>query len=226
MLLRIVLSVLWWFCKATLVFALNIIAIPLSLILAFCVVYREESETTGFPSMYPGKPRAFLWSWLRDWQSPDAPLDEWWYGDYYLNGFLKSGKRTFFGVTIKLWSHGFSNEFYEAWYGWPLRWWTRVLWLCRNAAYGYGAKLGFDAEALTIVTAHDEDHLWRTGVNCLSYWTFVNASGELGFCVRGEYYFYKDRCLECYLGYKLPGDTVLGRKFVAMQITPFGKAKI
>src|SRR5699024_11920353 len=72
------------------------------------IVLREESETTGYPSLYPGKPREFLIKPLRWMQTHDAPLDEYYYAGYY------EGK----------WTEVFIDD----------KWLKRICWLCRNDA--------------------------------------------------------------------------------------------
>ena len=214
-----ILPILNWLWRAAILVVLTFIAYPLSLFIAPFVTYAEESSITGLPSMYPGKPRAFLIPIFRIWQSPDAPVDEWWYGDYYSNGFLKSGKRTFFGVTIKLWSHGFSTATYEAWYGWPLRWWTRVMWLCRNAAYGFGALLGYDGTGMTFIGSDiEDDTAWNSGKTMSQYWSCTNAKKQFGWCYRAKWWYCSSRCVMIFFGYKLFSDPV--RKYVAMGFNP------
>lgn len=197
------LATLLWFVKAfTLTFIIDPIVTVFSPIICLFVVKREESEVTGFPSMLPGKPREFLVSWLRWCQTTDAPLDEYWYGDY------PSWFKTKFGT-----------DYYES--HWWLRYVCRILWVVRNPAYGFGTVFGYDAAGLTVTSERDEEDKWRTGVNCNSYWIFKNDKGQVGFCVRAQYYYWGQHCLEMYLGYKLPGDTVRGKKLVAIQFTPF-----
>ena len=196
--------ILNWLWRAALLTVLTVLAWPLSLVIAPFVTYAEESSITGLPSMYPGKPRAFLIKPLRIWQSPDAPVDEWWYGDYYPDGF---------------WKTHFSTAFYEAWYGWPLRYWTRVMWLCRNAAYGFGALLGYDGTGMQFIGSDVEDDTeWKSGKTMSQYWSCVNAKGELGWCYRAKWYYCSSRCVMVFFGYKLFSDPV--RKYVAMGFSP------
>ena len=195
-------SVLLWAAKAVYLIILTILSFPLAPIFALFVTYEEESEATGFPSLLPGTPRAFLIPCLRIWQTPDAPVDEFWYGDY--TGWPKDGRTQ-------------AEYDSSAW----LRYLCRVNWLWRNAAYGFGAKVGYDATGLIVTSERNEERLWRSGANCLSYWIFKNDAGDIGWCVRAQFYYYKRNCLEMYLGYKLPSVTVDGKKFVAIQFTPF-----
>lgn len=200
--------VLNWAWRAALLVVLTIVAYPLSLFIAPFATYAEESSITGLPAkIQQGKPRAFLIKPLRIWQSPDAPVDEWWYGDYYPTGWLKT------------W---FSTAFYEAWYGWPLRYWTRVLWLCRNAAYGFGSLLGYDGTGIAFIGSDVEDDTeWKSGKTMSQYWSCVNAKGQVGWCYRAKIYFLGNRYLLLMAGYKLFSDPV--RKYVSMQFNPFRK---
>ena len=195
-------SIILWIIKSVGLILLTILAFPLAPIFALFITHEEESEITGFPSLLPGKPRAFLIPCLRIWQTPDAPVDEFWYGDY--TGWPKDGRTQ-------------AEYDSSAW----LRYLCRVNWLWRNAAYGFGAKFGYDATGLVVTSERDEERLWRSGANCFSYWIFKNDAGDIGWCVRAQFYYYKTHCLEMYLGYKLPSVTVDGKKFVAIQFTPF-----
>jgi hypothetical protein len=197
-------SVAIWFIKSLALIVLTILAFPLAPIFALFITHEEESEVTGFPSMFPGKPRAFLIPALRIWQTPDAPLDEFWFEDY--TGWPKDGRTQ-------------AEYDSSAW----LRYLCRVNWLWRNAAYGFGAKFGYDIAGLKPITTIDNESKWRTGANCFSLWTCTNAKNQFGWCIRAQFYFYKNRCLEIYLGYKLSSVTVQGKKFVAIQVSPFKK---
>ena len=191
------LSVIVWILKALALIALTLLAFPLAPIFACFIVYAEESSITGFPSLLPGRHRAFLIPLLRIWQSPDAPVDEFWYGDY--QGWPKTGK-TQGDYDKSIW----------------LRWLCRVTWLWRNAAYGFGSQMGYSYPATL-----DDGPKWRTGVNCSYFWSVVNGNGRVGWCWKFEWFYTKNRYIEGYLGYKLMGDSVGGNKFVAIQFNPF-----
>ena len=196
-------SVTLWAIKAIYLIVLTILAYPLSYVLALFIVKQEESEVTGFPSLHPGMPRDFLIPFLRSWQTPDAPVDELWFAqDYHVWPVL-----------------GKTQADYDrsAWF----RYLCRVTWLQRNAAYGFGAKVGYDDKGLTITSQRDKEILWRTGANCFSYWVCKNDVGNIGWCVRAQLYYFGRHCLEMYLGYKINSDSINGKKFVAIQFTPF-----
>ncbi len=197
-------SIIIWFFKSIGLIFLTILAFPLAPFLALFVTHAEESETTGFPSLYPGKLREFLIPSLRIWQSPDAPLDEWWYGDYPSPLKLK-----------------YDQAYYDSHY-W-LRYASRVFWLWRNAAYGFGALWGYSADGMVALYTKDNDLQWKSGKNVFSFWKVSNKNGDIGWLVRAQVYFYKDRCVEIIFGYKLLGDTVGGKKLVAIQCSPFKK---
>ena len=198
--------ILNWLWKVPVLLVLTFVAWIISPILACFIVYAEESEITGLPSLFPGKPRAFLITSLRIWQSPDAPVDEWWYGDYCPTGFWKSRYAQSDYDRLPL-----------------LRWWTRVMWLCRNAAYGFGALLGYDGTGMEFVGADTEDDTeWNSGRTMHQSWTCVNAAGDIGWCYRAKWYYCSSRCVMVFSGYKLFSDPK--SKYVAMQFKPFKKS--
>jgi hypothetical protein len=174
----------------------------LSPILCLFVRTAEESLVTGFPSEFPGKPREFLIKPLFYFQTFDAPLDEYWYGDY--SGWPKTGK---------------TQEDYDN--SWWLRYLCRVVWLTRNPAYGFGQALGYDSSGMQYLVQNDNTALWSSGKPNSSFWRAVNAKGQTGWWYKAQIYFYKTRCLEINLGYKLDSDTTENRHVVAMQFTPF-----
>jgi hypothetical protein len=84
-------SILLWIPKALALIVLTALAFPLAPFLALFIRQSEESVITGFPSQFPGKQRDFLIPALYIWQTPDAPVDEFWYGeDYAPTGFFKT----------------------------------------------------------------------------------------------------------------------------------------
>lgn len=200
-------SVLLWAIKVPTLLFLDIFTTIFSPIICLFVTKEEESEVTGFPSLHPGMPREFLIKPLRWFQSTDAPLDEWWQSsDYGKNGYLKTH---------------FNNEYYNT--HWWLRYVCRILWVCRNPAYGFGLALGYDSKNMTYIIKKDEEILWKTGVSNSSYYVVVNPKGEIGWWYKCEKFYTKNRCIMISIGYKLDADSIDGRKFVAMQFNPFKK---
>lgn len=197
-------SILLWALKVPVLLILSMIAWIISPVLALFIRQAEESEVTGHPSLFPGKPRDFLIPALFIWQTADAPVDEWWYGDYVQDGYIKT--------------HYTQSDYdSKAW----LRWVCRIMWLCRNAAYGFGDRLGYDSEGMQVLYQYSDDANWNTGRPMLAFWKVINAKGEIGWWLKGQFYFYKTRCLTINLGYKLLSDPK--SKYVAMQFTPFTK---
>jgi len=200
--INLLLSILLWFIKFVPLFFINVFTMIFAPVICLFVTKAEENSITGKPSMFPGKPREFLIKPLRWFQTTDAPLDEFWYGDYA--GWPKTGKT--------------QADYDSSWY---LRYRCRVAWVWRNPAYGFGTAWGFVDKDIVIATVLDNEKDWNSGKNVHSYWVFVNSDGATGWCFRMQYYYYSSRCLEVFIGYKIMGDTIRGKKLVAMQITPF-----
>ena len=156
-----------WAGKGVVMVAAPIVSLPLF------VVHREESETTGFPSLHPGQPREFLVRPLRWMQTHDAPLDEWRYESY------SDGSR-------------WKNNKYLA----------RVIWLWRNPAYGLAEALGFDQTGIEPISEHD-DGTWRKPITDYQYWTARNERGQWGFMLRGQIRLWGRTYMEYRLGYGL-----------------------
>ena len=200
--LHLIWSVILWFFKAASLVLIDIFTYIFSFVICLFVTKKEESEVTGFPSMLPGKPREFLVKPLIWFQSTDAPLDEFWYGDY---------------------PHKLKTKYDQAYYDthWWLRYRMRLSWLWRNPAYGFGTRMGFLDRDIVMASVSDNEKDWKSGKNVSSHWIFTNSDGGIGWCYRAQFYYYKTHCLEMYLGYKILGDTIKNRKLVAMQWTPF-----
>src|SRR5690625_4055605 len=140
--------------KAVVVLAAKALTIVLAPIIALppFIVLREESETTGYPSLYPDKPREFLIKPLRWLQTHDAPLDEYYYEGYY------KGK----------WTERFKDNKYL----------MRICWLWRNAAYGVAHRLGYDQRGMKLTKRRDEMMLRNTGMKNITYYTAVNGKNK------------------------------------------------
>lgn len=194
-------AVLNWAWKVPVLMVLTAIAFIINPILALFITHAEESETTGHPSLHPGMMREFLIKPLRIWQSEDAPVDEYYWADYEPNGWFQRAFRAKYLDSA------------------VVRYMYRVMWLYRNPAYGFGNRLGYDATEMVILDKLDNDHLWKSGHTNLSWWIAKNYHGQIGWCFQMQWHFYKRRCLEVYLGYKLLADGK--RKSVAMRFNPF-----
>lgn len=192
-----------WAVKVPVLLFLTVIAYIIAPVLALFVTHAEESAITGHPSLFPGKPREFLIKPLRIWQSPDAPLDEWWYGGYELDS----------------WRKRFTQEDYDSL--WLVRYMCRIAWLWRNPAYGWGEKFGYNGTGLKILTSKGSDDDWYSGKSSVSYWTAINDANEKAFYVQIRLYFYKNRCLDIMAGYKFFSDPTI--KYVAIRFNPFRK---
>jgi len=199
--LKLLLSVLLWIPKVLFLLVINVITVVFSPIICLFVKMAEEKSVTGFPSLFPGKPRAFLIKPLFWFQSFDAPLDEFWYGDY--TGWPKTGK---------------TQADYDS--SWLLRYFCYINWLCRNPAYGFGQALGYDSTGMKYIIENDNRALWRRRTN-ISYWLCTNAKGQIGWWFKAQFFFTSKRWLEVNLGYKLDSDTIINKRVVAMQFTPF-----
>lgn len=167
------------------------------------ITHLEESATTGQPSLFPGQPREFLIKPFRIWQTLDAPVDEYYWAEYEMDGRLqKYGRKYYLSSSI-------------------IRWMYRIAWLWRNPAYGFGEKLGWDGTGMQILSSYGSDDLWYSGKSSCSYWTAINAKGQRAFYVQIRLYWYKNRCLDILAGYKLFSDPTV--KYVAVRFNPFRK---
>ena len=192
-----------WAAKVPLLIGLSLLAYLIAPFLALFITHAEESETTGHPSLFPGKPREFLQKWCRVWQSPDAPVDEYYWAGYEPQSLLQRYCRGYYETSA------------------IVRWAYRVAWLWRNPAYGFGELLGYNGQGLKIIKSRGSEDDWYSGRSSLSYWVGVNEFGEKSFYVQGRFYFYKNRCLDVLAGYKFFSDPTI--KFVAMRFNPFRK---
>lgn len=196
-------SILLWAIKVPTLLFLDVFTIVFSPIICLFVTKKEESEVTGFPSMFPGKPREFLIKPLRMFQTFDAPLDEWWYGNYEMDSWRKK----------------YTQEDYDS--KWIVRYRSRIMWLCRNSAYGFGLAMGYDSNGMKYLVEKDNDQYWKTNNNMVSFWKVENPKGEIGWWYKAQWFYTKERCIMISIGYKLDADSPNGNKVVAMQFNPF-----
>lgn len=196
-------AIILWALKVPVLLLLTVIAYIIAPILACFITYAEESDVTGHPSLFPNTPRAFLQKWCRIWQSQDAPVDEYYYAEYEMDGFLQRNFRLVY-------------HYYSI-----VRWAYRVAWLWRNPAYGFGEKFGWNGTGMKILSSHGTDDDWYSGHSSFSYWIAKNQSGNKAFYIQIRLYFYRNRCLDIMAGYKLFSDP--NTKYVAMRFNPFRK---
>lgn len=180
-------AVLMYIPKAVLVLLLKAITVLIAPIIALPPFVRmaDETATTGHPSQFPGKLRAFLKPWLMGFQTHDDCLDAFWYSGKYKNSWLR-----------RFTQEDFDNK-------WYVRYFNYVAWLWRNPAYQFAHWLGWNNKAIKILKAQDNEYLWKTGITHVSYWIARNDLDEVSFLVEGQWNYYKDWCLEYRFGYGL-----------------------
>lgn len=185
--MRMIVAVPVYLFKAVLVVALKLLTFIVAPFIALppFVVMLEENATTGYPSQFPGKPRAFLVRLLRGFQTHDDCLDAMWYSGKYRYTWLKRFDQ---------------DDFDTKWY---VRYFCYVAWLWRNPAYKFADMLGWRNKDYKILASRDEDALWKTGTPNFSYWIVQNDRGSIAFQIQGQFYYFKGKrwCLEYVLGY-------------------------
>lgn len=199
-------SIFRWIVSAVLATIGEILSVFLAPIIALPVfVYKaEESTTTGYPSMLPGQPREFLYWPLSLFTTFDAPVDEWFWAGYHE------------GTS---WAKNLTKEQYEA-SAW-IRYKCRIAWILRNPGYGISNLLGYSQKGWTLLKSRDNDSLWKTGVNNFSYYIYKNENDYIGWCIEWQWFFYKEHCLEVYIGWKTFRRDPDQICMVANRITPF-----
>lgn len=145
------------------------------------------------------KGREYLIKPLRLFQTHDAPVDEYYYGGYYI------GK----------WTARFKHN----------SWFMRVCWLWRNPAYGFAQLFGYDQQGMRITKHRDEEILWDKGHPNKSYWTALNARGKRAFMYQRQIYYYRQWCIEIYLGWKLHRKDHDKRCMLVIRFNPFRRYK-
>lgn len=194
-------SIVIWIFKAIVVLLAKVfvfITAPL-LALPIFVVYREESEITGFPSLYPGTKREFLIKPLRWAQTHDAPLDEYEFGSYH-----KRDSSRLHELSKKL---NIEKYYY------------RVKWLQRNSAYDLAEQLGMKQEGLHIIKSKNSD-TWRTPNTGYDIITANNVYGQWGFMLRGQFKIWTNKYIEYRFGYALARESPIRNKAM-VYIRPF-----
>ena len=133
----------------------------------------------------------------------DAPIDSWWKDNYEPEHWLRKK---------------YSQQDYEAkvW----VRWYSRMKWILRNPAYGFAHKLGYNQHGMKIITHKDEGHLWDKGYNNLSFYTAVNTAKTKAFMLQWQWFYYKQYCVEVYLGWKLFRNDPDQKCMLSIRISP------
>lgn len=167
------------------------------------VRFAEESETTGYPSQWPGKKRAFLVPWLMWAQTHDDCLDAFWTAKRY-------GR----------WIDRYDQAYFDS--HWWLRYYCYVAWLWRNPAYGVAHRLGFDQRGVVIIR-HRDDGVWNQPVNDVSYWIVRNARRQYAFELRIQWYYGTKRYFQLRLGWGVFRTSPVNRGMLYARIIPFKK---
>lgn len=138
--------------------------------------------------------RDYAVNWFAWAVTHDAPLDEGYVGGYFKYPVTALG-----------------------------RWWCRVKWVWRNPAYQTAHWLGYDQVGMVLIKHKDQGHLWDTGAPNFSIWTAKNSNNQIAWMLEWQWYFYRNRCLEVYLGWKLHRKDPDRRCMLVARITPFKK---
>lgn len=143
--------------------------------------------------------------WILRWATThDAPLTAWWYDNYSPDSWIK--KR-------------FTQKDYDT------QWWIRrycdMMWIIRNPAYNVAKFLGYNQKDMIMTNHQDEGKLWDSGYPNQSFYTAVNANGQKAFMYQKQWYYYKDRCVEIYLGWKLFWNESDETCMVVVRVSPF-----
>lgn len=175
---------------AIILYALKIATFPLAFVFCLFVRRAPEEEITGYPNAQLGdKPRdhiAKLFWWASTF---DDCADAYWY----------SGRR--FTLKWLLWLN-VTQEQYDACAF--VRYCYRLAWMWRNPCYTVARWMGYQQDGMVITKHKDQDDLWKSGKQSVTYWTAVNAKGQKAFLYQAQFYFYKQRCVELVFGYKIP----------------------
>jgi hypothetical protein len=107
-----------------------------------------------------------------------------------------------------------------------LRYVNRLLWIWRNPAYQVSHWLGFDQRGVVVPPDEFDNPLWDTGAPNKAFWKVKNARGQTAFLYERQYYFYRNRCIEIQLGWKLYRNDPDQRCMVAFRVSPFKKILI
>ena len=129
--------VLKWLAFYPLVLLVSVVFRILAPIVAIPVVrYSYVDVMKRFGKQKMAWPRAFLLPYFKWFATHDNAADEWWYGMYNTNFWLKS---------VREWTQ---DQYDSRWY---MRYFCRVAWLWRNTGYGFSHYvLGINVETALI----------------------------------------------------------------------------
>lgn len=162
-----------WLGSALLVYLATVLAVLLSPVV--CLFARKNDQ--GDYDL----PKGFRWM-----TTHDAAMQVHWY-----NGHPKQRR----------WFHKYPIERFET--SFWLRYVVFVDWILTNPAYRVKHALGFDQRGMQLLYVRDEGKYWDSGYNNLSFWITKNRKGQYGFMLQWQWYYYKNWCVEFYLGWKL-----------------------
>lgn len=207
---KLVISVIFYIPKFFVIVFLGALTVILSPILALkCFLrYGKSEDIIGYDiSQYPkDKDVAFLIKPLMGFQTQDASIEHYWYA--------KSKSKW-------LRDKGYDQKYYDT-HEW-IRWLCRVLWLCRNPAYQFADWLGWNNSDAVVLKEQDEDALWKSGKGNFSYWIVKNNRGGVSFLIEGQFYYYKNYCIEFIFGYDYARWEPDNRCMARTRVIPFRK---
>ena len=187
-------SISKWVISAVIVIISKLLAMMLAPIAAlpfFIEVDKNGRETIR---------KVFYWT-----TTHDAPIDQYAFGSEGRNHKILKNYNTENPLKNSEW----------------IKYVNRLLWIWRNPAYVVAQKLGYDQSGMVLHTEQDEDVLWDTGKPNFSFWWATNDKDQIGWMLEWQWYFYKNRCLEVYLGWKLHRNDPDKVCMLVSRITPF-----
>lgn len=196
--LKLVFSILKWMVFSLIVWVAKAAAYVLAPIAAL-PIFVKKGEWKGRES----DELISFWRWTT---THDAPIDEYYMSEYYTRNRIFS-KHTREDIL----NNGF------------LKYLGRVFWIWRNPAYVVADALGYSQKGMKFLHQRDEGHLWDSGYPNFSYYIVENNKNQIGWMLEWQWYFYKQRCLEVYLGWKIFRKDENQRCMLVARITPFKK---
>lgn len=186
-----------WPLLALTEFALSVLAVGLSPLLAMCSVTLANHKYCSAPG-----PREYLPGWLHLFATHDDGIDAGWYMGLYDDrapaGWPKMARN---GSKVA-------------------RWHLRMWWILRNSGYGFAHfVLGFDRSAGYTTRYLLQRGKWDSDTTNYSLRVDTNADGRKAFELRGQFFYSRTRYVRVYLGWKL--SWAAPRVQIATHINPF-----